>query len=153
MPEPPAQAQVRAVYYGQPIPPTEVVYHHCHDLDAPTYRCFATEAERDIDAAVFMGGGLVGLAPLSTLSGTYALAYTFVNYGGNSLMISAPIPDLGVLGWSNTISSFKSTNGGRPKWWDFASYSGSYWQWGVSYWVPDVGDDADNRFTSVKNVL
>lgn len=151
IPEVPAQAQVRAVLYGRPIPLNDVVNHHCHDLDAPTYRCFDTEAERDADALVspdleaFLG-------PLGSLSFTFALAYTAINFGGSSLMVSAPTPDLGVIGWNDTISSFKSTNGGRPKWWAGASYGGTAWQWGTSVWVSYVGDDANDRFTSVKNV-
>jgi hypothetical protein len=159
MPESPAQVQ--AVLYGRPIPLKEVVNHHCHDLDAPVYRCFETEAERDVDALVFVDVDLTGattssldalVGPLGTLSFTFALAYTAINYGGSSLLISNPTPDLSVFGWNDTISSFKSTNGGRPKWWSGANYSGTWWQWGTSAWVSYVGDDANDRFTSVKNV-
>jgi hypothetical protein len=163
--EVPAQTQVWAVLYGQPIPPIDVVNHHCHDLDAPIYRCFDTEKERDADAQVFIAaaasadlgdGGTLSLnaliQPLSVLDFTYALAYVDSNYGGASLMVSSPTPDLGVLGWNNVISSFKSTNGGRPKWWSGTNYGGLSYQWGTSAWVPYVGDVANDTFSSVKNV-
>jgi hypothetical protein len=144
-------AQIKAVLYGRPIPLKEVANHHCHDLDAPSYRCFDTEAERDADALSFLvDDGL--LQALSASSFTYALAYAAINYGGSSIMISAPMPDLGQIGWNDTISSFKSTNGGRPKWWAGTWYSGTYWQWATSAWVPYVGDQANDRISSVKNV-
>jgi len=154
----PAQAQ--AFLAGRAIPLDHVVRHHCHDLAFPVYRCFDTDVERDADALTLGAELLSGsdsliddlLAPLSTSSFTFALAYTLSNYGGSSLLISAPNPDLGSIGWSNVISSFKSTNGGRPKWWEYASYTGDQWQWATSAWVPYVGTDADNQFTSVKNV-
>ncbi|MEP7158310.1 MAG: hypothetical protein ABI797_02705 [Chloroflexota bacterium] len=144
-------AQVKALLDGDRIPLKEVVNHHCHDLTAPTYRCFDTEAERDADALAFLGEQPI-IAPLSSLSFTFALVYAAANYGGSSLMISAPTPDLGVVGWNNVISSFKSTNGGRPKWWSGFNYSGSASQWPTSAWVPYVGDLVDNTFSSVKNV-
>ena len=148
MPEPPAQAQ--AVLDGRLIPLVDVVNHHCHDLDVAVYRCFDTEAERDADALTLLGDGLLG--PLGSTSLSYALAYSAINYGGSSLLISSSIANLGTIGWNDVISSFKSTNGGRPKWWAAANYSGASWQWVASAWVPYVGDDANDRFSSVKNV-
>lgn len=140
-------AHPTALLYGRPIPLAEVRLHHCHDLDAPSYRCFDTAAERDEDLA----GVAIGerLAALSSVP--YVLFFVDANYGGSSLAIADPTPNLGSLGWSNIISSFKSTNGGRPKWWDGANYSGSSWQWAASAWVAYVGDTANDRLTSVKN--
>jgi hypothetical protein len=148
VPELPAQAI--AVLDGRSIPLKDVVNHHCHDLDAGVYRCFATEAERDADALTTVDDELLG--PLGTQGFTYAIAYAAINYGGSSLWISSSIPDLSTIGWNDVISSFKSTNGGRPKWWAAANYSGSSWQWIASAWVPYVGDSANDRFSSVKNV-
>jgi hypothetical protein len=90
---------------------------------------------------------------LGTLAVNYVLFYEHSDYAGASGLVSSPVPDLSVVGWNNRISSFKSTNGGRPKWWDGTSYSGLNWQWGVSAWVPYVGDPVNDRFTSVQNVL
>src|SRR5688572_2599784 len=78
-------AQVKALLDGHRIPLNEVVNHHCHDLEAQTYRCFDTEAERDADALAFLGEHETGgtsayleslIAPLSSLNFTFALAYT-----------------------------------------------------------------------------
>jgi hypothetical protein len=143
-------AQTRAVLSGVDIPTSEVALHHCHDLMYPVYTCFQTEAQRDADALALSAD--IALGPLSSTGFTYALAYEAIDYGGNSLLISTSIPDLGTLGWNNRISSFKSTNGGHPKWWAGAAYSGLAWHWGISAWVPYVGSAANDQFSSVMNV-
>lgn len=145
---------------GQPIPLVEVSRHHCHDFAYPQYTCFRTARERDRDMPQFVAArsiqrtavrGINGA--LGTLGVNYVLFFEHSDYGGYSSVTSNPVPDLSVVGWNNKISSFKSTNGGRPRWWDGTSYSGSSWQWGVSAWVSYVGDVANDRFTSVQNVL
>jgi hypothetical protein len=149
-----------ATLNGEPIALVEVGQNHCHDFAYPRYTCFRTERERDRDMARFLGANAVRrLAPgavtgaLGTQSVNYVLFFETRDYAGYSSVASNPVPDLSVVGWSNRISSFKSTNGGRPKWWDGTNYGGSNWQWGVSVWVPYVGDTANERFTSVQNVL
>jgi hypothetical protein len=147
-----------AILYSRVIDPRAVADYHCHDLDWPLVRCFHTEEERDAD--VLLRGSsktddsllLSSSADLALASVTYVLWYEHSNFGGASFSASGPVPDLGALGWSNRISSFKSTNGGHPKWWDGTNYSGTAWQWPVSYWVSYVGDMANDRFSSVKNV-
>jgi len=67
-------------------------------------------------------------------------------------MTSAEWPDLGTIGWAHKISSFKSLNSGRPRWWAGASYTGTYWQWAAGAQVSYVGDGANDRFRSVKNL-
>lgn len=125
--------------------------YHCHDLEAPVIRCFGTEKERDADVLGESGiASTEGL--LSVTSVTYVLWYEHSAYGGSSFSASGPVPNLGTIGWSNRISSFKSTNGGRPMWWDGTSYTGSDWQWPTSAWVSYVGDGANDRFSSVRNV-
>lgn len=150
-----AGGHLEALLYGEPIDLAAVSLFHCHDLDAPIVRCFRTELERNADAidglARDASGGL-----LATVSGTslvatiYVLWYEHSNYQGASYFATAPISNLGTYGWSNRISSFKSTNGGSPTWWDLTSYSGSAWQWPTSAWVSYVGADANDRFSSVK---
>jgi hypothetical protein len=148
-----------AVLEGQPIRLVNVGRYHCHDFAFPLYTCFTTAGERNRDVAEVLaartlrrpGLGTIN-SPLGTQSVDYVLFYEHSAYAGASALVSIPVPDLSVLGWNNRISSFKSTNGGRPKWWDGTSYSGLNWQWGVSVWVSYVGDGANDRFTSVQNV-
>jgi hypothetical protein len=148
-----------AILEGQPLALVEVGQHYCHDFAYPRYTCFGTASERDRDMATMLAaGGLrrIGAGSIDGALGaqsvTYVLFFEHSDYGGVSNAVSTPIPDLGALGWSNRISSFKSTNGGRPRWWDSTSYSGTFWQWGTSVWVSYVGDTANDRFTSVQNV-
>jgi hypothetical protein len=157
-------AHLIAVYHGQLIPLVEVAQHHCHDRATLTIHCFDTEEERDQDAndqgqsedGVAVGAGALSVSAsisLSLQSVIYVIWYEDADYDGSSFSASGPVPNLGTFGWNNRISSFKSTNGGRPKWWDSTYYQGAGWQWGISAWVPYVGDNLDNRFTSVQNVL
>lgn len=129
--------------------------HHCHDREAPVIRCFDTAKERNAD--ILGASGLASSAGLlasdvGVLSVTYVLWYEHSAYGGASFSASGPVPNLATLGWNNRISSFKSTNGGRPMWWDGTYYSGAGWQWWTSAWVSYVGDSPNDRFSSVQNV-
>jgi hypothetical protein len=55
------------------------------------------------------------------------------------------------IGWNDQISSFKSLNDGRPKWWRDINFAGTAWQWGAGAWTPYVGDGANDQFSSVAN--
>jgi hypothetical protein len=136
----------------------QVGYYHCHDVEGPVIRCFETETERDVAALAGLAeralGGqthtLESASLLGTVSVTYVLWYEHSSYLGASYFATVPISNLGTFGWSNRISSFKSTNGGSPTWWDLTAYSGSSWDWPASAWVSYVGGDANDRFTSVQ---
>jgi hypothetical protein len=135
---------------GRPISLADVARYHCHDLVAGSYRCFATAAERDADLASVEAS--VTAEDFGALAVIYVLAYEHSNYGGASIALSQPTPNLASIGWNDAVSSFKSTNGGRPKWWEHSSYSGTSWRWVASAWVAYVGDAANDRFSSVQNV-
>jgi hypothetical protein len=145
---------------GQRIPLVDVSLYHCHDIEAPIIRCFRTAAERDDELVQDLRStGSVGTTSdlslasiLSSQSVNYVLWYAAIDYGGTSMFTSGAISNLGTLGWDNMISSFKSTNGGRPKWWDGTGYTLIAWQWSASAWVAYVGDDANDKFSSVQNV-
>jgi hypothetical protein len=148
-----------ATLEGKPLALVDVANYYCHDFAYPRYTCFRTAGERDRDLDSASAPGAVRRFRVGSITGTlgtqsvnYVLFFEHSDYAGSSLVLSNPTPDLGVLGWSNRISSFKSTNGGRPKWWDSTSYTGTPWQWGTSAWVAYVGNDANDRFTSVQNV-
>lgn len=151
LPSPVAETEpeLRAHYRGNAIPLTEVRLHHCHDADRPVIRCFDTELARDVSLAVEL---TIDLGVLSPSSVFYVTFYEHAGYGGLSYTTSQPIPNLVGLGWNDAISSFKSLNGQRPKWWRDASYLGTSWQWAAGAWVSYVGDDANDRFSSLKNV-
>jgi hypothetical protein len=138
----------KAVLNGQEISLTDVARYHCHDLLAPVIRCFDTEEARDTDIANLAGSDTQSFSATSVI---YVLAYAASNYGGASIALSQPEADLAALGWNDAISSFKSTNGGHPRWWETLDYQGQSWQWAKSAWVSYVGDAANDRFSSVQN--
>jgi hypothetical protein len=140
-----------AEYAGKEIALTDVAYYHCHDLAYPTILCFDSAEERDADAGIdsFANSADDEMGLLAT---NYVVWYEHANYLGGSYMTSSAWSDLEPIGWAYRISSFKSLNGQRPKWWSGASYSGTSWQWAAGAWVSYVGDGANDRFRSVKNV-
>jgi hypothetical protein len=145
---------VTAQYRGQEIALGEVASHHCHDLAYPVIQCFDSAAERDLDliveSVVVTTSRLLGPEPEPPTP--YVTWYAATNYGGSSFTASQSYADLGVLSWNDSISSFKSLNGGRPKWWQGTNYTSTSWRWLAGAQVSYVGDPANDQFSSVQNV-
>lgn len=142
-----------AVYGGDEIALTDAPLHHCHDGAFPEIRCFDTTTERDVDAA-----GVVVAEELGPTGDVQALALTYyvtfyedVSYGGYSFTVAQPYPDLRTIGWNDVISSFKSLNGQRPRWYEDVDYGLPSWQWVAGAHVSNVGT-ANDRISAVKNV-
>jgi hypothetical protein len=155
---------VTATYMGQPIEPTEASHHFCHTRDYPVVRCFDTQAEVDADlgwieprapgdpgpasGAAGSQASLNGMSP--DFVGAYTIAYWDINYGGTALTIFGAVPNFGVLGWNDNVSSIKSVNCGIPRYYVDASYGGLYWQNGCNYWSPNLYEYNDT-FSAVVN--
>lgn len=147
--------ELQAVFWGEPIALSDVRNHHCHDGQFPKIRCFSTDEERDTDAGLVtsdidLDSGAAEIAQLA--SSYYVVWYEHSNYAGLSYLTSVSHANLTTIGWNDAISSFKSLNGGRPKWWEHSDYAGSSWQWAAGAWVSYVGNAANDRWSSVKNV-
>lgn len=140
------------MYEGQAIPLSEVAAHHCHDAAYPVIECFLTAADRDVDLASPEAADTLGAAPSVATATNYVTWYDLTNYGGSSFTASTSYANLGAISWDNKISSFKSLNGGRPKWWQNTNFTGTTWRWLAGAQVPDVGAGAANQFSSVMNV-
>jgi hypothetical protein len=145
-----------AVYAGRRMPLAEVRHNHCHDGKAPEIRCFASADQRDVDIhEIETTGGDPRKQAVegSAITGVYYVVfYEHADYGGASFMASVSYPNLGSIGWNDAVSSFKSLNGQRPKWWEHSDYGGSAWHWASGAQVPNVGSAANDRFSSVRNV-
>jgi hypothetical protein len=149
-----AASEVEARRYLEPIALETVGRYHCHDGRHPVITCFDTETERDIDARASTGSTTPSASSQSLASVTatyYVTFYEHANYGGASFTTSQSIAHLGTYGWSDIVSSFKSLNSQRPKWWEHADYGGLSWQWTAGAQVSYVGDGANDRFSSAKN--
>ncbi len=148
----------RAELRGSDLSLHEVSRYHCHDGRHPVIRCFTTAAERDLDAwaetpTALGGTESVGPDAIAMRSAVYYVTfYEHASYGGSSFTTSQAISDLTETGWNDAISSFKSLNGQRPKWWEHAGYAGASWQWAAGAWVANVGSGANDVFSSLKNV-
>lgn len=141
----PASRGPTATLHGTPIPLVSVGNHHCHDLAWPVIRCFPTADDRDADAERTS-------RQQSLDSVSYVVAFEHDNYAGVSITFSRDQPNLSTIGWNDAITSFKSLNGGHPRFWDNANYGTPYWQWATGAWVPNVGSGPNDKISSLKNV-
>jgi hypothetical protein len=142
-----------ATYQGSAIALADVATHHCHDGAYPVIRCFDSAeelAEDVVSYTIDVAGGLLGPEPQP--GSYYVTWYEAANYGGSSFTASASYSNLGIFGWGDRISSFKSLNNGRPKWWRDPSFAGTAWHWLAGAQVSYVGDGANDQFSSVANV-
>jgi len=143
---------------GAAIPLSEVPKFHCHDGRYPVIHCFTTEISRDRDAAAATQAeaGRAGVSSEVDLESShlvyYVTFYQHAGYGGASYTTWQPLADLSTMFWNDIISSFKSLNGQRPKWYVHANYGTPSYQWTAGQQVENVGESANDRFSSVKNV-
>ncbi len=139
---PASDGRPRAALEGDLIPLSSVMSYHCHDADWPVISCFRSGSERDTD-----------LTSARSLAATpYVTVFADADYGGGSLTATVSYADLGILGWSNAITSFKSLNGQHPKFWEYVDYGLPAWQWTAGAWVANVGSGANDRFSALRNV-
>jgi hypothetical protein len=164
-PDPQANTDgLTVIYHDQGIDPREASHHFCHTRDYPVVRCFDSQLEVDADLVWIEPqepgdpGSPADAAESSRssgemspdFSGAYTIAYWDINYGGTALTLYSDIPNLGTLGWNDSISSIKSVNCGVPRYWADAGYGGLYWQNGCDAWSPSLSG-ANDTFSSVAN--
>lgn len=137
-------SHVRVTLGNMELGPAEVVEFHCHDRDMPTIKCFETAGERD--------GDLSSRASRSArLADPYVTFFQDAGYGGSSYTAYNAISDLGVYGWNDLITSFKSLSGQRPRLYTDVGYGTPSWRWAAGAWVSNVGSAANDVTSSIKN--
>jgi|ERR1035437_9509847 hypothetical protein len=152
---------VTATYEGVPIDPHTVSRYFCHTRDYPAVRCFASQAEVDeglgwVEPTAPGGTAASAASSSSDVSPdwpqgvAYSIAYWDINYGGSALTLFGALPNLGIIGWNDSISSIKSVNCGIPRYYIDANYRGIYWQNACNVWSPNLYSSNDT-FSSVVN--
>ena len=147
---------VTATLDGRPIDPATASQYYCLTRDYPVVHCFATQARVDRDLGIqepaVAGSGAAsksGVTP--NWSGlAYTIAYWDINYNGSTLTVYGAVPYLGVIGWNDNISSFKSVNCGMPRYYVDSEYRGVYWQNSCNTWSPNLYSYNDT-FSAVIN--
>jgi len=124
------------------IPLKDVSRYFCHDRGYPTIECFTVAGDRDADASRESYGAL---------SSSFVVFYADEAYRGLNYEAWNAIPDLGSIGWNDMVSSFKSVNAGRPRWFSDSGYGYPSWRWAAGAWVSNVGAAANDKLSSVKN--
>ncbi len=139
-PTPVDGASLAATLDGRPMALGGIPAHYCNDRSYPVIRCFSTPAAEELDASL-----------ASPDTGTfYVTWYQNSNFGGYSFSASRSYPDLSVIGWQDTISSFRAYNGSNPHWFEYTNYQGYAVYWGVNVSVSYVGDAFNDRFVGVE---
>ncbi len=149
-----AAGPLRVTYEGVVASVRTIPGAHCHDDNYPEIRCFATAAARDADIAVLQAQWAVEAAAglLTPLLTNYATWYQDQNYGGYTYTTAVAWSNLGDIGWNDMITSFKSLNGGQPKWYVDINYGGAATYWSAGAWVSNVGSGWNDSFSSVYNL-
>lgn len=137
--------EVGAVLDGRLIDLSGIVDQHCHDRDTPLIRCFSSPGDRDQDLE----------APPASRSidanQPYVTVFADEGYRGGSFTLYNPNSDLSMYGWNDCISSLKSLNAQRPRLYAHAGYGTPSWRWAAGAWVSNVGSDANDAASSIKN--
>lgn len=137
----PSDEDLRATLDGASLPLSKVASYDCHDLRYPVITCFRDVEDRDRD---MQRPDVVDSLP-------YVNVFRDEDYGGQSYIISESEPNLASIGWNDVITSFKSLNSGRPRFYQDASYGTPSWRWPAGAWVANVGTYANDKFSSVEN--
>ena len=114
---------------------------HCHDLAYPELTCYSTAAERD---AAFTTGG-DGAAALSS---GYVIAYLHASYAGSSVILSQDYGNLGFIGWSDKISSYRVYTSPTGYFHEHTWYGGRAQAYCCFSSVAYVGDALNDTFSS-----
>ena len=144
----PLTAAVTPDLDGRAIAVGEIAAWHCHDLDFPRIHCFRSEADLARAIATRTGKPQTDAAGVAAVT-AYVIAYRDATYGGPSIAISQNYDDLRVIGWNDTISSFKAVNGLRGHFATDAFNGGRSFAFCCNVTVPDVGDASNDQFSSV----
>jgi hypothetical protein len=151
---------IRADLEGRPIPAIQVGDWYCHDFEYPLIHCFRTAVE--LDAAVASLGyqplgpdtstnKSVGTAsPAGVLTVNYVHVYVDASYVGNSAYFSVNYSNLGLIGWNDKISSFVGLASATGQFFEDAGYNGFIFGWCCNSAVSYVGNNSNDRFSSVR---
>ncbi|HEY4266886.1 MAG TPA: hypothetical protein VGM94_01720 [Galbitalea sp.] len=123
---------------GKPIALVEVGNWYCNDFDYPAIHCFSDpKAELQSSAAA-----------LAAPSGTYVTVYEFTTYQGAYMHMTQDYSILGLIGWSDRISSFQVTNSAGGVFWTDWLYTGTRYNFCCYQNVGSLGSFNDT-FSSV----
>jgi len=102
----PRPVEITADLDGAPILATEAGRYFCHDFEFPHLRCFSTSEALDAEVAAAVAAS-DDLAIASNGPNDYVTIYSEAGFGGAYAHLSQNYDALWVIGWNDSISSFK----------------------------------------------
>jgi hypothetical protein len=141
-------AGLTATHEGRRMDPSAVGRFHCHDIDHPRLRCFSSPRRRDADAARRIRR-LSADPRRATRADAYVRLYEHQQFQGASVLLSVAYPDLGVIGWSDRVTSFKSVNWGSGTFFRHIQMDGATYPFCCNSAVANVGGAYNDTFSSV----
>ena len=132
---------IAATLDGRPATVLEASRHHCVATPTSHLTCFTNSSDRDQAVA----GSFSSLSASAT---GYVIAYADATYFGASVVLSQNFTNLGTIGWSDRISSYKVYTSQTGFFYQGTSYTGAYQSYCCFAQVPYVGNAFNDTFSS-----
>jgi hypothetical protein len=143
------EAHLRADLDGRPIKPSETSSYYCHDFAFPEIHCFSTP--EGLEAA--LGGSTPELSRTAVVAAVgpndYVTVYSGASYSGSFAHLSQNYDALAVIGWNDTISSYKGRNSRSGVFYQNWFAGGTAKHFCCNQNVPTLPAGTDNSFSSV----
>jgi hypothetical protein len=142
---------IRVTLDGRPSTIRQATAFHCHDLIISLLQCFRSQAERNRAVDNILGSPAAHSSeqePGGAESTGYVIAYAAISYGGSSVVLSKNYANLGTIGWTNIISSYKVFTNLTGAFYQNTSYGGGTQLYCCFTDVAYVGDLFNDTFSS-----
>lgn len=133
----------RVLLDGRPAPLSLAASKHCIAQPSSTLVCFSRAAQRD---RVFQSR--LASTPLSATATGYVIAYQDSSYLGASVVLAQNYTNLGTIGWSDRISSYRVYTSLTGYFYQNSGYSGAFQSYCCFWQIPYVGNSFNDTFTS-----
>ena len=134
---------------GKPLPLSRVATLHCHDFDHPIIRCYRSPAALERAVRARLAPRSEGPGPAALVDLAYVRIFADAGYMGASAYLSASYDNLGVIGWNDRISSFRSVNLGVGAFFEHVDRGGDRYSFCCNTNVSNVGSAYNDSFSSV----
>lgn len=150
------EPEIRVDLDGRPIEPAQASTYYCHDFDFPDIHCFSTR--EGLEEATGDSGRTrpsarssdVNLAMAAAVApADYVTIYSGASYSGTFAHLSQNYDALAVIGWNDTISSYRGRNNKSGRFYEHWFAGGAIKRFCCNQNVPSLAAGVDDTFSSV----